>query len=54
MTVKADIVARLTIEDKEQMVREWLNERREEVDIEIYDDVIWSTIDKELYGTTGS
>ncbi|MCD6249803.1 MAG: peptidylprolyl isomerase [candidate division Zixibacteria bacterium] len=54
LTVKEDIVARLTIEDKEQAVREWLNKRREEVDIEIYDDVIWSTIDKELYGTTGS
>jgi len=54
LTVKENIAARLTLEDKEQAVREWLEQRREETGIEIYEDVIWSMIDRELYGTTGS
>jgi len=55
LNVKEDIAERLTTEAKNQAVEQWLAERRGETDIDINDDVLWSTINKELYGqTTGS
>ncbi len=54
LTVKDDIAARLTAEQNEIAVRDWLVQQRDEVDVEIYEDVIWNMIDTELYGTTGS
>lgn len=54
LTVKDDIAARLTAEHNEQAVQDWLAQQREDVDVEIYEDIIWNMIDTELYGTTGS
>jgi len=54
LTVKDDIAARLIRKDREQAVAEWLEEQRAATDIEVYDEVIWSMIDKELYSDTGS
>ena len=52
--VKENINEQLVRENKNQAVREWLEERQAETDIQVYDDVIWSTIDKDLYASAGS
>ena len=54
LMVKEDIAATLTDEERERAIREWLLERRQSVDINIYDDVIWNMIDKDFYASTGS
>jgi peptidyl-prolyl cis-trans isomerase C len=54
LNVKDDISERLTTENKNMAVNEWLKKQREETSIEINDDAIWSMIDKEMYATAGS
>ncbi|MEW5796131.1 MAG: peptidylprolyl isomerase [Candidatus Zixiibacteriota bacterium] len=54
LTVKGDIAEHLAVENRNLAVREWLKMKRESTDIEVHDDVIWSTINKDLYRTTGS
>jgi len=54
LNVKESIADRLTTENRNAGVRKWLEQRREETDIEVYDDVIWSLIDKEIYGPADS
>ena len=33
---------------------EWVNERKEETDIEIYEDALWASIDMDKYATNDS
>jgi len=54
LAVKDAIAEKLSAENKNLAVQEWLNEHRKSTNIEVYDDAIWSTINKELYTTTGS
>jgi parvulin-like peptidyl-prolyl isomerase len=53
LTVKEDIAEQLTKNDRNQAVVDWLEQRRREVDIEIYDDAIRGTIDEEYYAEVG-
>jgi peptidyl-prolyl cis-trans isomerase C len=53
LAVKDDIANRVMQQDREQGVREWLVQRRDELDVEVYEDVIWSMIDEDLYASTG-
>jgi len=54
LNVKESIAERLATENENEGVRKWLDQRRKATDIKIYDDVIWSLIDKEIYGSTDS
>jgi parvulin-like peptidyl-prolyl isomerase len=54
LTVKEDIIDRMTTEARNQALMDWLAERRENTDIEVYDDVIWSTIDRDFYSAHGT
>lgn len=52
LTVKEDIAAELYDVAKDNLVLDWLAERRQEVDIEVYEDAVRSMIDADLYRTT--
>jgi peptidyl-prolyl cis-trans isomerase C len=54
LNVKETIAESMATENKNRAINAWLKNLRDATDIEIYDDVIWSMIDKELYKTAGS
>ncbi|MBN1213674.1 MAG: peptidylprolyl isomerase [candidate division Zixibacteria bacterium] len=56
LDVKGDIQARITYDRKNDIFLNWLEERRKNTKVVIYDDALWSTIDKDRYvqaDTTG-
>ena len=54
LNVKESIADRLATENKNEAVRKWLERRRDATSIKVYDDVIWSLIDKGLYSSADS
>jgi hypothetical protein len=54
LNVKESIADRLATEYKNDAVDMWLEKRREDTSIKVYDDVIWSLIDREVYGPADS
>jgi len=54
LNLREDITEQVTTEKKNQIVLEWLEQRRSDTDIEVYDDVLWNMINRDLYASTGS
>ena len=54
LNVKGSIADQLVTEDKNEAVRKWLDRQRKATDIKVYDEVIWSLIDKGVYGPADS
>jgi len=56
LDVKANIQAKINYDRKMDIFQNWLEERKKNTKIEIYEDALWSTIDKDRYvqaDTTG-
>ena len=56
LDVKGNIAKIITNERKQEIFLNWLEERKKETKIQIYDDALWATINKERYAkadTTG-
>jgi foldase protein PrsA len=54
LTVKEDILKQTTKRARDQAILDWMAERRKNTDIEVYEERIWETIDKDYYAASGS
>jgi parvulin-like peptidyl-prolyl isomerase len=52
IAVKREIAAKISADKKKEMYTQWLADRRAKTDVEVYEDALWSTIDKNKYAAT--
>ncbi len=52
LTVKADIVLTINSQRARAIFVDWVAERKSITDIEVFDDALWSTVDREAYTST--
>lgn len=52
--MKRDIVQKLTKQQEEEALAQWVEERKKTTKVVVYDDALWSTIDMDKYASTGT
>ncbi len=53
IAVKREIASKISADKKKELYTQWLADRRAKTDVEVYEDALWSTIDKNKYAATG-